>query len=84
MITATDFEAESFGKQELSGTDCIDLDRQRFRRETHGAMTSLSETFVARASFAESLTTLSISPCVFLRSIAFINLKNLLRFVASS
>jgi hypothetical protein len=62
--TTADFE-EPFVKQESSGSDCVDLARPRFRRETLEAMTSLSETFFRRASFAESLTTLSISSCVF-------------------
>ena len=49
MITAMDFEEESFGKQELSGPDFLDLGRQRFFRETPQAMTSLSETFLRKA-----------------------------------
>jgi hypothetical protein len=49
MITAMDFEEESFGKQELSGTDFLDLGRQRFCWETPKVMTSLSKTFLQKA-----------------------------------
>ena len=49
MITATDFEEESFEKQELSGPDFLDLGRQRFCLETPKVMTSLSKTFLQKA-----------------------------------
>jgi hypothetical protein len=49
MITAMDFEERSFGKQELSGPNFLDLGRQRFCRETPKAMTSLSEAFLQKA-----------------------------------
>ena len=75
MIMTTDFEAEHFGKQELSCPDCVDLGRQRFCREIPEAMTLLSKTFFTCGTSAESLTTLSILLCVFLQPITFINLQ---------
>jgi len=44
-----DFDEGSFGKQELSGPDFLDLGRQIFCRETPKAMTLLSETFLQKA-----------------------------------
>ena len=49
MKTATDFEEESFEKQELSGPDFLDLGRQRFCWVMPKVMTSLSKTFLQKA-----------------------------------
>ncbi len=48
-VTATDFEADPFVRQEFSGADCIDLGRQRFFWETSKVMTLLSKTFFEHA-----------------------------------